>query len=67
MFDIDNEAITDYIIKNNSNVRETASHFGVSTQTISNRVRKSQNRQANYILDMHRKYCSKFKYLEIEN
>ena len=43
MKDIDNSIIVDYILKTNANVRETAKHFGVSRQTISNRIKKTNN------------------------
>ena len=67
MYDIENIDIINYIIKNNANVRETAKHFGVSRQTISNRVQKSKNQKAINILNNHFKYKSKYKYLKLQN
>lgn len=65
MFDIDNKDIATYIKQTNANVRETAKHFGVSRQTISNRIKQSKDEQAIKILDLHLKHRSKYKYLEI--
>lgn len=67
MKDIDNSIIVDYILKTNANVRETAKHFGVSRQTISNRIKKTNNKEVKHILHEHFKYKSKVKYLRLAN
>lgn len=67
MIQIEDSTIIDYILKNNANVRETAKHFGVSRQTICNRVNKTNNKKVKYILEQHFKYKSKYKYLKIKN
>lgn len=64
MKDIDNNVIIDYILKNNANVRETAKHFGVSRQTVCNRIKKSKNEEVQKIMELHFKYRSKYKYLK---
>lgn len=59
MKDIENEKIINYIIENNATTRETAKHFGVSRQTISNRLAKVNNKVAKNIMDSHFKFKSK--------
>ena len=64
MFDIDNKEIATYIKQTNANVRETAKHFGVSRQTISNRIKQSKDEKAIEILNLHFKFRSKNKYVK---
>lgn len=53
MKDVENSKIIDYILKNNATVRETAEHFGISRQTVSNRVEKSKNQEVKKLLQEH--------------
>lgn len=64
MKNIDNYDIIKYIIKNNATTRETAKHFGVSRQTISNRIKQSKNKEVEKIFNLHFAYRSKYKYLK---
>jgi transposase len=64
MKDVENEEITSYILKNNANVREVAKHFGISRQTVCNRIKKSKNEEVQKIMELHFKYRSKYKYLK---
>lgn len=66
MIQVEDTEIVDYIIKNNANVRETAKHFGMSRQTVSNRIARSKNKKAQEIMEKHLKHRSKYKYLEKE-
>lgn len=59
MRDIENRAIIDYIIENNATTRETAKHFEVSRQTISNRIANSKNKEVQEIMQKHFKFKSK--------
>lgn len=66
MIKVNDNEIIDYILKTNANVRETAKHFGMSRQTVSNRIKRSKNKDVQNIMDLHFKYRSKYKYLEKE-
>ena len=63
MKDISNSDIIEYMLKNNATTRETAIHFGVSRQTISNRVEQSKNKKAKELLKGHFNYKSKWKFI----
>ena len=65
MKDIENSEIAEYILLNNATVRETANHFAISRQTVSNRIHKSKNKEVKNILNLHFKYKSKTKYKEM--
>lgn len=67
MIQIEDSTIIDYILKTNANVRETAKHFGISRQTVSNRIKRSKNKEVQNIMNLHFKYKSKYKYLKIKN
>lgn len=64
MVDITDSEIIEYIKKNNATTRETAKHFGISRQTVTNRIRNSKDREAKNIMDLHYKFRSKTKYLK---
>lgn len=60
MYDIEDSEILEFIKKNNATTRETAEFFGISRQTVSNRVKKSKNKEIKELLDSHH-YKHKFK------
>lgn len=64
MIDIENVDIIEYILKNNATTRETAKQFGVSRQTISNRIAKTKNLQVQEMMKNHFKFKSKKFYLK---
>ena len=64
MLDILDSEIIEYIKKNNATTRETAEHFGISRQTVTNRVRNSKDKETKDIMDLHYKFRSKTKYLK---
>lgn len=64
MLDILDSEIIRYIKNNNATTRETAEHFGISRQTVTNRIRKSKDKETKNIMDLHYKFRSKTKYLK---
>lgn len=64
MLDISDNEIIEYIKKNNATTRETAEHFGISRQTVTNRIRNSKDKETKDIMDLHYKFRSKTKYLK---
>lgn len=64
MKDIADNEIIEYIKKYNATTRETAKHFGVSRQTISNRIAKNKDDEVKNIMYLHYKFRSKTEYLK---
>ena len=64
MLDISDSEIIEYIKKNNATTRETAEHFGISRQTVTNKIRNSKDKETKDIMDLHYKFRSKTKYLK---
>lgn len=64
MKDITDSEIIEYIKNNNATTRETAEHFRVSRQTISNRIAKAKNNEVKNIMYLHYKFRSKTEYLK---
>lgn len=59
MKSVETTEILDFIKSHNATTRETAKHFGVSRQTISNRIANSKNKEVQEIMQKHFKYKSK--------
>lgn len=64
MLDISDSEIIEYIKRNNATTRETAKHFGISRQTVTNRIRNSKDKETQNIMYLHYKFKSKTKYLK---
>ena len=64
MLDISNSEIIEYIKRNNATTRETAKHFGISRQTVTNRIRSSKDKETKNIMDLHYTFRSKTKYIK---
>ena len=64
MKDITDSEIIEYIKKNNATTRETAKHFRISRQTVTNRIRKSKDKETQNIMYLHYKFRSKTEYLK---
>ena len=64
MLDISDSEIIEYIKRNNATTRETAKHFGISRQTVTNRIRNSKVKETQNIMYLHYKFKSKTKYLK---
>lgn len=64
MKNIEDSEIIEYIKNNNATTRETAKHFGVSRQTISNRIAKNKDNVVKDIMYLHFKFRSKTEYLK---
>ena len=64
MKDITDSEIIEYIKKNNATTRETAEYFRISRQTVTNRIRKSKDKETQNIMYLHYKFRSKTEYLK---
>ena len=64
MKNITDSEIIEYIKNNNATTRETAKHFGISRQTVTNRIRKSKDTETQNIMYLHYKFRSKTEYLK---
>ena len=64
MKNIEGSKIIEQIKSNNATTRETAKHFGISRQTVTNRIRKSKDKETQNIMYLHYKFRSKTEYLK---
>lgn len=64
MKDITDSEIIEYIKNNNATTRETAEYFRISRQTVTNRIRKSKDKETQNIMYLHYKFRSKTEYLK---
>lgn len=64
MKDITDSEIIEYIKNNNATTRETAKYFRISRQTVTNRIRKSKDKETQNIMYLHYKFRSKTEYLK---
>lgn len=64
MKNVTNSEIIEFIKNNNATTRETAKHFGISRQTVTNRIRQSKDKETKDIMYLHYKFRSKTQYLK---
>ena len=55
---------SEIIKNNNATTRETAEYFRISRQTVTNRIRKSKDKETQNIMYLHYKFRSKTEYLK---